>query len=212
MSSLSFALLCILFFPLTLSHHMVFEEIGEMAGALSYIHAIVPINISGLAHAVQNFRHDIQALKTLYSEIRQPTGSNFDDWFHQRIVDLFQLASSDAEAMHSNINSLRDTLAPITGETHLPHEEHDYQIRCLSPFAIVSGVIGTLMGWFTQHHLNILRDHLDEVQDQQNSHSSYTATAAGLNRCRCPGPGTPPGLIIAHWTTLARSYSSICTS
>ncbi len=36
-------------------HHVVFEEIGKMAGALSYIHAIVPINISGLAQAVHSF-------------------------------------------------------------------------------------------------------------------------------------------------------------
>jgi hypothetical protein len=50
----------------------------------------------------------------------------------------------------------------------LPHEEHKYRIRRLSPFAIVSGVIGTLMGWFTQRRLNNLRDRLDEVQDQQN--------------------------------------------
>jgi hypothetical protein len=36
-------------FPLpTSAHHIVFEEIGEMAGALSYIHAVILVNISGL--------------------------------------------------------------------------------------------------------------------------------------------------------------------
>jgi hypothetical protein len=83
-------------------------------------------------------------------------------------MDLFQLASSDAEAMLTNIHSLRDTLPPVSAETHSPHEEHGYRIRHLSPFAIVSEVIGTLMGWFTQHRLNNLRYCLDEVQDQQN--------------------------------------------
>jgi hypothetical protein len=29
-------------------HHIIFEEIGEMTGALSYIHVIIPINMSGL--------------------------------------------------------------------------------------------------------------------------------------------------------------------
>ena len=43
---LIFLLLC---FPSpTSAHHIVFEEIGEMAGALSYIHAVIPVNISGL--------------------------------------------------------------------------------------------------------------------------------------------------------------------
>ncbi len=130
MPSLCSALLCmsLLFFPLTPSHHVVFEEIGEMAGALSYIHAIVPINISGLAQAIHNFHHDVQALQKLYSEKRLPTGSNYDDWFHQPIVDLFQLASSDAESMLANIDSLCDTLPPVIAETHLPHEEYEYRI------------------------------------------------------------------------------------
>jgi hypothetical protein len=37
------------------THHVVFEEIGEMAGALSYIHIVVPINISGLLQSVTQF-------------------------------------------------------------------------------------------------------------------------------------------------------------
>ena len=45
---------------------MVFEEIGEMLGALSYVHAVVPVNISGLARAVNNFKEDVRTLETLY--------------------------------------------------------------------------------------------------------------------------------------------------
>jgi len=52
--------------PLATPHHMVFEEIGEMAGALSYVHAVVPVNISGLARAVNNFKEDVRALEALY--------------------------------------------------------------------------------------------------------------------------------------------------
>jgi hypothetical protein len=70
--------------------------------------------------------------------------------------------------MLDKIDSLRATLPPVAAKTHLPHEEHEYCIWRLSPFAIISGVIGTLMGWFTQRRLNNLRDRLDEVQDQQN--------------------------------------------
>ncbi len=58
--TLSVSLYTILLFAYTLTpaqtHHVVFEEIGEMAGALSYIHVVVPINISGLLQSVNNFR------------------------------------------------------------------------------------------------------------------------------------------------------------
>jgi len=154
--------------PLATPHHVVFEEIGEMAGALSYVHAVVPVNISGLARAVNNFKEDVRTLEVLYRNKRQPTGLSYDDWFNQRVLDLFTLASADADSMLSTINSLRESLPAVTADTHLPHEDHEYRIRRRSPFSIIGGVIGTLMGWFTQRRLNNLRDRIEEVEDQQH--------------------------------------------
>jgi len=154
---------------LACQHHVVFEEIGEMAGALSYIHAVVPVNISGLSQAVDNFKTDVRSLEALYRKTRQHTGLGSDDFFHQRILDLFTLASADADAMTANIRSLRETLPAANADsTHLPHEDDEYRIKRRSPFTIIGGVIGTLMGWFTQRRLNNLRVRLDEVEDQQH--------------------------------------------
>jgi hypothetical protein len=154
---------------LACQHHVVFEEIGEMAGALSYIHAVVPVIISGLSHAVENFKTNVRSLEALYKNKRQYTGLGADDFFHQRILDLFTLAASDADAMTANIRSLRETLPAANADsTHLPHEDSEYRIRRRSPFTIIGGVIGTLMGWFTQRRLNNLRARLDEVEDQQH--------------------------------------------
>ena len=47
----------------TSTHHIVFEEIGEMAGALSYIHAVIPVNISGLDRAANIFRSQVTDLR-----------------------------------------------------------------------------------------------------------------------------------------------------
>jgi hypothetical protein len=154
---------------LACQHHVVFEEIGEMAGALSYIHAVVPVNISGLSQAVDNFKTDVRSLEALYKKTRQPTNLGADMFFNQRILDLFALAAADADAMTANIRSLRETLpAANTDGTHLPHEDNEYRIKRRSPFTIIGGVIGTLMGWFTQRRLNNLRVRLDEVEDQQH--------------------------------------------
>jgi hypothetical protein len=71
--------------------------------------------------------------------------------------------------MVANIRSLRETLLAATSDgTHLPHQDSEYRIRRCSPFTIIGGVIGTLMGWFTQRQLNNLRERLDEVEDQQH--------------------------------------------
>jgi hypothetical protein len=55
-------------FPTARTHHVVFEEIGEMAGALSYIHVVVPVNISGLLKSIGDFRSKIVVLKTNYPD------------------------------------------------------------------------------------------------------------------------------------------------
>jgi hypothetical protein len=56
-------------FPTACTHHVIFEEIGEMAGALSYIHVVVPVNISGLLKSVVDFHSKIVVLKTNYAEM-----------------------------------------------------------------------------------------------------------------------------------------------
>jgi hypothetical protein len=120
--------MALLLSPFVSPHHVVFEEIGEMAGALSYVHAVVPVNISGLARTINNFKEDVRTLEALYRNRRQPTGLSYNDWFNQRILDLFTLASADADPMLTNINSLRESLPAVTADTHLPHEDHEYRI------------------------------------------------------------------------------------
>jgi hypothetical protein len=68
--SISFYTLFLFSFSLSpaRTHHVVFEEIGEMAGALSYIHIVVPINISGLLQSVTQFREKVTELKAGYTD------------------------------------------------------------------------------------------------------------------------------------------------
>jgi len=53
---------------LSSSHCVVFEEITEMAGALSYIHAIVPINISRIVQAVHILHCNILSIQKVYHD------------------------------------------------------------------------------------------------------------------------------------------------
>jgi len=70
--ALSISLYTIFLFSCTFTpaqtHHVIFEEIGEMASTLSYIPVIIPINISGLLHAIDDFRGKVVALKTKYTD------------------------------------------------------------------------------------------------------------------------------------------------
>jgi hypothetical protein len=54
--------------PPTSAHHFVFKEIGEMAGVLSYVHAIVPVNILGLSRAIQNIWSHFNTVLWVFTE------------------------------------------------------------------------------------------------------------------------------------------------
>jgi hypothetical protein len=67
-------------FPLpTSAHHIVFEEIGEMAGALSHIHVVIPVNISGLDQAANTFRSQVTNLRRNYNIARAKIDKTMND-------------------------------------------------------------------------------------------------------------------------------------
>jgi hypothetical protein len=55
-------------FSPALTHHVVFMEIGEMAGSLSYIYLVIPINISRLTQAINDFCEKVTRLQSGYDE------------------------------------------------------------------------------------------------------------------------------------------------
>ena len=80
--------------PLVLTQHVVFEEIGRFAGATSYIHVALHLNL-----------HDLQGLLDNYAaqmNIRMPSLKNVDKeqlWIKATLIpekhsDLFQLELS----------------------------------------------------------------------------------------------------------------------
>jgi hypothetical protein len=114
-------------FPTARTHHVVFEEIGEMAGALSYIHAVVPVNISGLLQSVADFRSKIVVLKTTYSDnaiysnrLEQYGGINTNGLakhlllhFRRQITGLMDLLIKDADTLRTTILSLKSSLPQV---------------------------------------------------------------------------------------------------
>jgi hypothetical protein len=184
--TLSVSLYTILLFAYTLTpaqtHHVVFEEIGEMAGALSYIHVVVPINISGLLQSVNNFRAKVAVLKANYVDHKKFANrlDYFGGWsatnhtkhalvlFRQQLSGLMDLMMTDADNLQSNIIGLRNSLPQVAETPPGPLQASDLREKRNAALTILSGVFGTLMGWFTHRRLNNLRDQIGEVRDQQH--------------------------------------------
>jgi hypothetical protein len=118
--SLDSILLFLYYFTPAQTHHVIFEEIGEMAGALSYIHVIIPINISGLLSALDDFRNKVVVLKSNYTDnkryanrLDQYGGVNSNDpakhalfHFRQQLSGLMDLMITDADNLQGSVKSL----------------------------------------------------------------------------------------------------------
>jgi hypothetical protein len=166
------------------THHVVFKEIGEMAGALSYIHIIVPINISGLLQAVTQFQEKVNALKAgyidkkLYAErLDRYGGVNMNGpqqhalfHFRRQITYLIYLMLTNADTIQGSIESLRASL-PKEEDAPGRSQQHEMRVKrhtLLFISTALSGVFGMLMGWFTHRQLNNLRNQIGEVHNQQH--------------------------------------------
>ncbi len=114
-------------FPSPTSAH-VFEEIGEMAGALSYIHAVIPVNISGLDRAAKTFRSQVAHLRQNYNLAQAKIDKTMDDApdsahkqqlardikYQRQLQDRFLLTSeSEADDLLALLDNLRGTLPRV---------------------------------------------------------------------------------------------------
>jgi hypothetical protein len=148
-----------------------------MAGALSYIHVVVPVNISGLLKSIADFRSKIVVLKTNYADtavytkrLQEYGGININGLskhllfhFRRQISGLMDLLVKDADVLCNTILSLKSSLPQVDGENR-----DKRSVGLVIRSTILSGVFSTLMGWFTHQHLNNLRDQISEVKNEQH--------------------------------------------
>jgi hypothetical protein len=104
--------------PHSQTHHVTFEEIGEMAGALSYIHVIIPVNISRLSTSVQHFCKKVTQLQAGYGKKEKYTvylekyggQINTEARVFFQISHLLDLMLKDADNLQVWINSLQASI------------------------------------------------------------------------------------------------------
>jgi len=143
---LIFLVLC--FPPPTSAHHIVFEEIGEMAGALLYIHVVIPVNISRLDRAAHIFRSQVASIRQHYNIIQavidkklSPTPDSekkrtlLGNLQYQRHLKEDWLSTLEAEA-----DELLNLLTSLQGSLHRVNEAPTLAMSNPSSFRIKRGI------------------------------------------------------------------------
>ncbi len=168
----------------TSAHHIVFEEIGEMAGALSYIHAVIPVNISGLDRAANIFRSQVADLRQRYHDAQtkiDKTLNNAPDSGqkrklaqnikHQRQIQESFLSASKSEAddLLTLLENLKGSLPNVNeAPTLAMGDPTSFRIKRGIGAMLLRGIFGTFMGLYNRQKLSNLREQVETVAARQN--------------------------------------------
>jgi len=110
---------------LTDSQHVIFESVGQMAGAISYQHAKLTLNLSSIFYQFEKYESSLQVLKQNLSDTPAPeiSGRNFvgnPNSVNSIIkdarrlnLDTIQLHINESEDMSDLVDTLRNILPEI---------------------------------------------------------------------------------------------------
>lgn len=117
-------LLTLLLPSLAWSHHVIFENIGQMAGALSYIHCKLTLNISSILHQHQAYYQALIQYRTRIADSYPDWNQNrwhyqdrMKDWLwnaHQTHVKIIELHMNETVYINEALLSMKAILPQPT--------------------------------------------------------------------------------------------------
>ena len=206
------------------AHHVVFEDVGQVAVSTSYLHAIVPFNMTGVRLLLHEHR---LTLDTMVSpDVKYEYGFKHYDhetrlyfgihwrYFMQEFVEDFKkyLGQMRSQSHHFDVRlrNLLDVLprSQSSPPRHFPASDVVRAKRFLpiaaGIFGAVKGVFGTFMGLYNRRQLRQLQQDLQGViRDQKRIIALMTSQSTG-------GPAMAQlQRELGHWVHKFRLFSPI---
>ena len=175
------------------SHHVIFENIGQMAGALSYQHVKLTLNFSSIEN---QFIHYEAALQKLYTDtMARPEGPteyaparttalifNDNKAMNLKVIELYR---KEAIELQAAVNNFRDSLPEVSSGPRSKRSILDTGRKIYKAAKTVSGIVqgvsslfraaslpfgilGTFIGLFQAHQIDNLRKELHETIEAHN--------------------------------------------
>jgi len=196
---------CVMLYSITLfalfhlqlneGHHVIFENIGQMAGALSYIHVKLTVNISSAENHLHRYA---TLLKQLHANATRfnPELQHNDIWYQENFrlllgenkkmtLKIIEQHLANLADMEFQIRSLREMMPDIpetktnlvqqrmTRGTASNHTWNGPKLKVRVPkflnfLNLPLGIFGTFMGLYTQAQVDQLRKELHSTIAQHN--------------------------------------------
>jgi hypothetical protein len=160
---------------------------------LSYIHAVIPVNISGLDRAANIFRSQVADLRQHYNTAQAKIDKTMNDApdsghkqqlardiKHQRQVQESFLSASESEAddLLSLLDNLKGSLPKVNeAPTLAMGNPTSFRIKRGIRAMLLRGIFGTFMGLYNRRKLSNLREQVETVAARQNRLLQITAVS-----------------------------------
>ena len=86
--------------------------------------------------------------------------------FRRQLTGLMDLLIKDADVIRTTVLSLKSSLPQVYNKND--NREKRSSAGLIVGSTILSGVFGTLMGWFTHRRLTNLQEQINEVKNEQH--------------------------------------------
>ena len=159
------------------SHYVVFEEVGQLATSVAYLHVTIPLNISELHDKIQEY---FGMLDKTTPFIRYQHDWEKDMWkqiyFDERFVPIMKRFTSEFTNMTREMRSQADRLLarfehiksimPFVASSSSLQNPHGRTKRFI-PLLLLKGVFGTIHGLYSRNQYKQLKKELQGVIREQ---------------------------------------------
>ena len=148
--------------------HVVFEEIGEMAGALSYVHITMHLDLDDIQRQINIYQSHLFRLKSSPISTFKDSWKGDQDYYVKDVLAVFKATDEKMK----NVIAIHETAALFAMKrlqklrAILPYQPRETR----AVLGIIKGVVGTFMGLYNRVQLLKLQRELGNVQEQQALH------------------------------------------
>jgi len=164
------------------NHQLVFEEIGELAPSVSYLHVSIPLDLTGVKRLLNRYGHiidttfqHIQSDPLHYDHTDFYVRTYWDKQYHaiiNEVVSGLRKIGGNLKHRHWKLSQRLDHITKIMPFVQASPDDTngEYQMRYKRslPFLLAKGLFGTFMGLYNRRQYSKLKDELRDTIQKQN--------------------------------------------
>ena len=150
--------------------HLVFEELGYIAGSTEYLLVTMQVNVTELVNAVQDLKETIEIQhQTIRGFVIENKGEEQALYpIKEKLLESLVTHAEDADLLMKKVNHIKNTLphVPTPSSTQINAENQDRTGRPKRFIQILWGILGTYKGIMDNRRYNRLSEALKDTQAQ----------------------------------------------